>query len=71
VKPNPPIPGHELLHEGRVRILGLRESDGRLRYVGGCRCGATPPDWPSVSAGAVRRWHRQHKADLRAAGGSS
>jgi hypothetical protein len=60
VRANPPIPGHELLQEGH--------NPTTHRYVvrGGCRCGATPPGYPNVSASATKRWHRQHKAELRA-----
>jgi len=56
--PNPPIKGHELLWEGR-RPAGL---------AWGCRCGAKPEDPGGAGSAAVRRWHREHKAELRAAG---
>lgn len=58
MKPNPPIPGHELLHEGHSLF---RNGD----YRGGCRCGALPPGWPNLSTKAVKAWHRAHKAQVR------
>jgi hypothetical protein len=70
VNPNPPIPGHELLHEGHaVRRMArdgmyvpLAQPDA---FSGGCRCGAKPPGWPNLSTKAVKAWHRAHKAELR------
>lgn len=65
---NPPIRGHKLLAEGR----SFREYDhfGELidDYAGGCECGAIPLDWPNVSINETKRWHREHKAALRAVG---
>jgi hypothetical protein len=66
--PNPPIPGHELLHEGgwfRRSTNGFyRPADEAESWSGGCRCGEKPEGAP-LSNYATRRWHRQHKADLR------
>lgn len=71
-KQNPPIKGHELLSEGRqwtsidIATDDYRvDENGAIVYHGGCRCGAQPDGWPSVSLSAVKRWHREHKADLR------
>jgi len=69
VKPNAPIPGHHLLHEGA--IYKSRDPDvgpwstDEERYVGGCACGAKPTDFPDISIRAMKRWHRQHRAELR------
>jgi hypothetical protein len=71
VNSNPPIKGHELLFDGD-RLLTINpltddyypEGDA-LRWRGGCRCGAKPPQWPNLSIYAMRRWHRHHKAVLR------
>jgi hypothetical protein len=60
VKPNPPIKGHELIAEGNVGRRWMPGSE-----TGGCRCGARPAEFPDVSQYAMRRWHRQHKAELR------
>jgi hypothetical protein len=59
---NPPIKGHELISEGHIRGF-----DGRV--IGGCRCGVYPGAWRGMSVNDVKRWHREHKAELRAAGG--
>lgn len=65
MKPNPPIPGHELLYEGHsYRTYGSDEMYNG-DHDGGCRCGAKPDGWPNLSIGAVKRWHREHKAALR------
>jgi hypothetical protein len=61
MKPNPPIKGHRLLYEGAIR----RTVSGG--HSGGCRCGAKPDGFPDVSAYAMKRWHRLHKEDFRAA----
>lgn len=66
MKPNPPIKGHELLGEGHIWRGIDPVTDEWGPQWGGCRCGAKPPDWPNVSVGAMKRWHRQHKAELRA-----
>lgn len=60
-KMNPPIKGHELIAEGRNYIW----FDGKV--IGGCRCGAKPPECGSLPINEVKRWHREHKAELRAA----
>lgn len=56
---NPPITGHELIHEGRNWIM----PNGRP--AGGCRCGAQPEGCGYLGVNAVKRWHREHKAELR------
>lgn len=58
--PNPPIRGHELKAEGHVWRTWVDDLMG-----GGCRCGAKPPEFPNVSIGAMKRWHREHKAEVR------
>jgi hypothetical protein len=84
--PNPPIPGHHLLYEGRCwlsteanRILDrlyttdqpIEENWARITPAlveGGCQCGAMPtPFDPRAlpSRGAMQKWHRQHKEELR------
>lgn len=68
---NPPIKGHVLLYEGKGRVEYEHTADGMQftgNVLGGCECGAQPPDWPMVSIRATKRWHREHKAQLRAAG---
>jgi len=63
--PNPPIKGHKLLHEGRyVRRINpvTDEYDG---WEGGCECGAEPEGHDTDPINAVKRWHRQHKAQIR------
>lgn len=64
---NPPIEGHELINEGAVYYRANRY--GEFRYFGGCRCGEQPGGIGSMSKNAMKHWHRQHKADLRAAPG--
>jgi len=73
VNPNPPIRGHELKFEGhrhswidRLTDDYARDENGAIRYDGGCRCGATPDGWPDITAQKVKRWHREHKAEIRA-----
>ena len=57
------LAGHTLPDEGRVRGKGFRfVSDG----VGLCSCGATS-ERMLTSDGARKRWHRQHKDEVRAA----
>lgn len=69
MNPNPPIRGHELLWEGHARQAVDWDTEMYIpgKFLGGCRCGAQPPGWPDVSIGATKRWHREHKAQLRAA----
>lgn len=55
---NPPIRGHELIAEGR----NWTESGV---VIGGCRCGAQPDGCGHLAINAVKRWHREHKAELR------
>lgn len=57
---NPPIKGHELLHEGRTQLYGARGTSC------GCRCGERPDGWETLSVNDMKRWHREHKAELRA-----
>ena len=72
MKSNPPIKGHELLHEGQLW------SDGEGGARGGCKCGAMPPGARSYrvafysshflqtpSVAAIKRWHREHKEAVR------
>jgi hypothetical protein len=54
-KQNPPIPGHEMLHEGHMPY--------GLNY--GCRCGAKPENAAVLSINQMKAWHRGHKAELR------
>lgn len=61
--PNPPIKGHKLLFAGKA-IAQWSGSANTPEYLGGCECGARPPDWPFMSERAVKRWHREHKAEL-------
>ena len=65
MKPNPPIPGHRLLHEGYVWPWINPVTEMYDGHRGGCECGARPSQFPNVSVGAMKRWHRAHKADLR------
>lgn len=70
VTPNPPIPGHHLLHEGAVYKRFKSDDWGWSRdepfeVVGGCACGAKPPEFPNISMRKMKAWHRQHKAELR------
>ena len=68
MKPNPPIPGHELLYEGGTQpIWGDANAPwGAVQgHKGGCACGAQPPDFPNVSNNKMKQWHREHKAQIR------
>ena len=68
LKPNPPIPGHELLYEGGTQpIWGDAKSPwGSVQgHKGGCACGAQPPGFPNVSNNKMKQWHREHKAQIR------
>lgn len=68
-KPNPPIPGHELILEGSMKYRV--DLDGTVRWTGGCRCGAQPDNTPppnpdtKINKAGVKKWHRTHKAALR------
>jgi hypothetical protein len=59
------LAGHELWSEGKP-------IEGRNRYAspregrGECSCGALSPTLPSNAK--RKQWHRDHKADIRAAG---
>lgn len=66
MNPNPPIKGHELIGEGNIRRQWTRLAADHDGWSGGCRCGARPDDFPHVSIYAMKRWHREHKAQLRA-----
>lgn len=78
--PNPPIKGHHLKYEGKLYAnprYGACYQIKRYAIGGGCQCGALPPgvmreyvtneESPPLlpSQNAVKRWHRQHKAELR------
>ena len=65
-QPNPPIPGHALLFEGLTLPILSSYTGLIVAHKGGCQCGAQPEGFPNLSTNAVKRWHRQHKADLRA-----
>ena len=64
---NPPIAGHTLLHEGHTGFTYRQDSVGMYAKVpwGGCSCGARPAGFPDISINGMKRWHRQHKAELR------
>jgi predicted NBD/HSP70 family sugar kinase len=62
MRPNPPIPGHELISEGHITV----RANGTV--YGGCRCGERPAGWETMSIAAVKRWHREHKDQLRGVG---
>lgn len=72
--PNPPIPGHHLLGEGSIfpvrQTFRFPYSSGDQpvadEFNGGCQCGAKPPGFPNLSRNAVKAWHREHKAEIRA-----
>ena len=61
MKSNPPIKGHAL-------CWGAYDERGRFHSVLRCECGAHPddPNWFFLSDNAIRRWHRQHKDEIRA-----
>ena len=79
IKPNPPIKGHTLIGEGAPdfcehgRIYGgrglpvpccptfFKPVTGRSK----CACGVVAPTPGKAAAG--KRWHREHKATIRAA----
>ena len=58
--PNPPIRGHALLFEG-----GQWRTWTSSQARGGCECGAKPDGFPNVGVNEMKRWHRQHKVELR------
>lgn len=66
MKPNPPIKGHKLLHEGHRQRRYNPTTEMYDGWSYGCECGAKP-DEPERSANDLKRWHRQHKAELRVA----
>lgn len=66
MRSNPPIPGHELLMEGMTFPGPHSPTAWAGTFNGGCRCGAKPDGFPHVSANAMKKWHRQHKAEVRA-----
>lgn len=53
--------GHTLISEGRAYRHGIQVRVG----VGRCSCGAVSPELTGNSA--RKRWHADHKADVRAA----
>jgi hypothetical protein len=63
MRSNPPIKGHRLLHEGHSVRLIDPVTDMYGEWECGCECGAKPG--PDLSINGVKRWHRQHKANLR------
>lgn len=65
MKPNPPIKGHKLLHEGHSVRLVDPVTDMYAGWSFGCECGAKPD--PTLSINERKRWHRRHKAELREA----
>lgn len=70
MKSNPPIPGHHLLYEGRVTTVW--GSSGRREIHGGCQCGARPEGYLlNVSIRAMKRWHREHKDNVRVLAGGA
>jgi hypothetical protein len=63
------VRGHALQHEGQACVPSDDPWGGyRLTYrsegVAYCQCGAVSPTLPSTAA--RQRWHRDHKADVRA-----
>lgn len=66
---NPPIPGHALIGEGLTWPQYDHEGEV-VGIAGGCRCGEKPEGFPNLSIYAMKRWHRQHKAELRQDGES-
>ena len=69
--PNPPIPGHHLLHEGHIVPIHQSLHFPRLTgeevpgHEGGCQCGAKPEGFPNLSVNKMKEWHRLHKEELR------
>jgi len=63
-----PIKGHKLLHYGAEwrRLVAKIGPLTIYETIGGCECGAMPPNRPVGSKAAMRRWHRQHKDEIRA-----
>lgn len=62
------LAGHELRYEGRVfdAAVGLVNSLVNGRGATRCSCGEWSPVLPSTAA--RKRWHREHKDAVRAAG---
>jgi hypothetical protein len=56
------LKGHTLILEGAAMGMGISPSTGS--GVGGCSCGARSPELPSRAA--RKRWHKDHKAEVRA-----
>lgn len=64
MRPNPPIKGHKLLHEGHsVKCLNP-VTENYDRWEEGCECGEKPVP-PANSINEMKRWHREHKHQLR------
>lgn len=70
-RPKPPkssawttrLPGHSLPLKGRVQLAGRLIGDGNGEGSAACSCGAYSPLLPSSRA--RRKWHRDHKNDIR------
>jgi hypothetical protein len=65
VKTNNRLPGHELMWEGKLNPNFHRHAyewngPGKTR----CSCGHPSPHLPSTAA--RKRWHREHKDEIRA-----
>ncbi len=69
MNPNPPIPGHKLLGEGKpLKYRVNPDTDDYLPAFGGCECGAQPTGWnEQTPVNQVQAWHRQHKDEIRKA----
>jgi hypothetical protein len=60
------LPGHALRNEGRVfwdEHLERADDDPPSRGSAVCECGATSPVLDSDNA--RKRWHREHKDEMR------
>jgi len=57
------LAGHILPNEGRINTNGL----GTAQPCGPARCSCGATSGVLHSANARRRWHRQHKDEVRAA----
>lgn len=54
------LSGHELRNEGRIGGYGMSNGSGPTK----CSCGQKSPVLPST--GARKKWHREHKDQIRA-----
>jgi hypothetical protein len=71
---NTRLSGHALRHEGKPFRRGGRTGNDWVRHYGNdrqgfglCECGATSPELATDAA--RRRWHVNHKAEVRQAAG--